>query len=118
MKESGPPTEKERREWLKTEYKLGTNSAWWIAKHAEGRETETDTAEACLKAADKYVEAMFTGAKAGLRPNLRSLAETGFRFRRGCEGLSLQDYRSALSPSFRVAIRTGQSQAGVYGGCR
>jgi Domain of unknown function (DUF4287) len=31
VKKSGPETEKERREWLKEKYKLGTNSAWWIA---------------------------------------------------------------------------------------
>lgn len=31
VKKSGPKTEKERREWLKANYELGTNSAWWIA---------------------------------------------------------------------------------------
>lgn len=30
-KKGGPPTEKERREWLKKKHKLGTNSAAWIA---------------------------------------------------------------------------------------
>ena len=28
FKKEGPPTEKERRDWLKTKYGLGTNSAW------------------------------------------------------------------------------------------
>ena len=37
VKTSGPPTEKERREWLKKEHKLGTNSAWWMAERAEGK---------------------------------------------------------------------------------
>ena len=32
VKESGPKAEKQQREWLKQEYKLGTNSAWWIAE--------------------------------------------------------------------------------------
>src|SRR5436853_1634124 len=36
VKKSGPATEKERREWLKREHKMGTNSAWWIAERAEG----------------------------------------------------------------------------------
>jgi hypothetical protein len=31
-KKSGPATEKERREWLKKEHKLGSNSAAWIAE--------------------------------------------------------------------------------------
>jgi hypothetical protein len=34
-KKEGPANEKDRREWLKISYKLGTNSAWWIA--ARGR---------------------------------------------------------------------------------
>ena len=28
IRKEGPPTEKERREWLKTEHGLGTNTAW------------------------------------------------------------------------------------------
>src|SRR6266849_6218228 len=36
VKNSGPRTEKERHEWLKTKHKLGTNAAWWIAERAEG----------------------------------------------------------------------------------
>jgi hypothetical protein len=68
IKESGPPTEKERRDWLKTEYKLGTNSAWWLAERAEGKGTEEDSPEAYLRAAAGWVEAMYAGAKAGLRP--------------------------------------------------
>src|SRR5579862_1526533 len=44
-KQSGPPTEKERREWLKKEHKLGTNSAMCIAERADGKGTEDDTPE-------------------------------------------------------------------------
>ena len=68
VKKSGPPTEKERREWLKDAHGLGTNSAWWIAERAEGKGTETDDPEAYLRAAEKYVEEMYSGGKAGLRP--------------------------------------------------
>src|SRR5581483_2700974 len=42
VKKSGPKTEKEQRDWLKQEYKLGTNSAWWIAERASGKGSETD----------------------------------------------------------------------------
>jgi len=67
-KKSGPPTEKERREWLKKEHKLGTNSAACIAERAEGKGTEEDSPEAHLKAAAEWVEAMFKGPRAALRP--------------------------------------------------
>ncbi len=53
VQKSGPPTEKERREWLKTEHKMGTNSAWWIAERAEGKGLEDGDPEAYLKAAEK-----------------------------------------------------------------
>jgi len=68
VKKSGPPEEKERREWLKREHGLGTNSAWWIAERASGKGTETDDPEAYLRAAEKYVDEMYSGGKAGLRP--------------------------------------------------
>ncbi|MGA3193791.1 MAG: DUF5655 domain-containing protein [Terriglobales bacterium] len=64
----GPRTEIERREWLKKEYKLGTNAASWIAERADGKGTEDDTPEGYLKAAEQYVEAMFPGPRAALRP--------------------------------------------------
>jgi hypothetical protein len=68
VKASGPATEKERREWLKKEYGLGTNSAWWIAERAEGKGQEDGDPGAYLRAAGEYVEEMFAGGKAGLRP--------------------------------------------------
>ena len=68
VKRNGPSLEKERREWLKKEHRLGTNSAWWIAERAEGKGMEEDSAEAYLEAAEKWVEAMFHGPRAALRP--------------------------------------------------
>jgi hypothetical protein len=68
LKDAGPPTEKERRDWLKKEHGLGTNTAWWIAECAAGTATWDGDPEAYLKAAGEYVEAMFAGSKAGLRP--------------------------------------------------
>ncbi len=67
-RKSGPPTEKERREWLKKEYKFGTNGAACIAERVDGKGTEEDTPEAYLKAAEQHVEAMFSGPRAALRP--------------------------------------------------
>jgi len=79
IKESGPPTEKERREWLKTQHKLGTNYAWWLAERAEGKGMEDGDPQAYLKAAEKYVEEMFAGPKAGLRPIYDKLLALGLK---------------------------------------
>jgi uncharacterized protein DUF5655/uncharacterized protein DUF4287 len=68
IKKSGPKDEKGRREWLKEEYGLGTNSAWWLAERAEGKGTEGDDPDAYLEAAEGYVEKMFAGSKAALKP--------------------------------------------------
>ena len=77
VKESGPPSEKERREWLKNEHGLGTNYAWWVSERAEGRGWEDSDPAAYLKAAEEYVENMFAGPKAGLRPIYESLLHLG-----------------------------------------
>ncbi|MEK6301421.1 MAG: DUF5655 domain-containing protein [Acidobacteriota bacterium] len=77
IKKSGPETEQERREWLKKEHGLGTNSAWWLAERAEGKGGEDDDPDAYLKAAEAYVEKMFAGPKASLRPIYDSLLKLG-----------------------------------------
>jgi hypothetical protein len=77
VEDEGPPTEKERRDWLKAEYGMGTNSAWWIAQRAAGKGLEDGDPETYLKAAEGYVAAMFAGKKAGLRPLYDALLEIG-----------------------------------------
>jgi hypothetical protein len=64
-----PPGTKERRAWLKSEHALGTNSAAWIVEHAEGGgdPIEADPDVYIARAAE-YVDAMFSGGKAALRP--------------------------------------------------
>jgi hypothetical protein len=79
IKKEGPPTEKERREWLKAKHKLGTNYAWWLAERAEGKGGEDGDPETYLKAAEKYVEDMYSGPKAALRPLYDKLLELGFK---------------------------------------
>jgi hypothetical protein len=78
VNKSGPPTEKERREWLKKQYKLGTNTAWWIAERADGKGTEEDSPEAYLKTAVEYVEAQYSGARASMRQLYDQLLKLGF----------------------------------------
>jgi hypothetical protein len=77
VREDGPPTEKERREWLKKQYGLGTNSAWWIAERADGKGTETDNPEAYLRQAEADVAALFAGPRAGLLPVYEELLRVG-----------------------------------------
>ena len=77
IKKSGPKTEKERREWLKSEHGLGTNYAWWLAERAEGKGEEDGDPEAYLRAAEGYVERMFTGPKESLRPIYDALLKLG-----------------------------------------
>ena len=77
VKKEGPPTEKERREWLKTKYGLGTNSAWWMAERSVGKGEELGDPDKYLRAAEKNVEEMFAGKKEPLRPIYRALLKLG-----------------------------------------
>ena len=73
---AGPATEKERREWLQTKHGLGRNYAWWIAEQSVGK-GDDGTPETYLKQADEYVEKMYSGAKAELRPIFDELLALG-----------------------------------------
>ena len=77
-RKSGPDSEKECREWLKREYGLGTNSAWWMAERAFGKNVDEDADPAAyLRAAENYVDAMFSGKKTSLRPLYDELLRLG-----------------------------------------
>jgi hypothetical protein len=77
INKEGPPTEAERRDWLKAKYHLGTNSAWWLAERSVGKGGEDGDPESYLKAADRYVDDMFADKKAGLRPVYDALLKIG-----------------------------------------
>ena len=77
VKQAGPKTEKGQREWLKQEFKLGTNSASWIAERAAGKGDETDDPDAYLRLAEQYVDKMFSGPKAALLPLYEKLLALG-----------------------------------------
>lgn len=77
VKKEGPKNEKGQREWLKVKQKLGTNSAWWIAARAAGKESEEDSPERYLAAAPEYVEKQYSGKKAALRPIYDQLLKMG-----------------------------------------
>jgi len=67
IEKTGPPTEKERRVWLKSEHGLGINYAAWIAERSVGKGDNGDPENYLRQAAD-FVEKMYSGPKAGLLP--------------------------------------------------
>lgn len=77
IKKNGPETEAERRAWLKATQGLGANSAVWLAERSVGKGGNEDSPESYLQAADKYVEAMFAGKKAPLKPIFDELLTLG-----------------------------------------
>ena len=77
IKKEGPSTEKERREWLKTRYGLGTNTAWWFAERSVGKGEETGDGVHYLQAAERYVAEMFSGKQEPLRPIYDALLKLG-----------------------------------------
>jgi hypothetical protein len=110
VRESGPCTERERREWLKREHNLGTNSAWCIAERADGKGTEDDSPEAYLEAAEKWVDAMFTGPRTALRPIYDRLLKTVLAVSNGvkaCPGkTAVALYRNHVFAQIKVATNS------------
>src|SRR5580693_3128750 len=74
----GPSTEKERVAWLKAKHGLGTNYAGCIAESSVGK-GELFTAEGYLRLAGQYVEGLFAGPKAALRPVYDALLAAGLQ---------------------------------------
>jgi len=69
IQSKGPKETNARREWLKKEHGLGTNSAGWLVDHAEGKDDlEQSDPKVCVAHAVRYVDALFSGSKAALRP--------------------------------------------------
>ena len=112
VKESGPADEKACREWLKERHGFGTNSAWWLAERAFPKDkgiTEDDP-ETYLKAAEQYVEAMFAGPKAGLRPIYDRLLALGLGVGPEAKACPCQTivplYRNHVFAEIKPAART------------
>lgn len=79
LEEEGPKAEADRRAWLKSEHGFGTNHARWIAERATKGSSywEDGDPEVYLKAAAGYVDEMYAGPKAALRPLFDRLLELG-----------------------------------------
>lgn len=68
MAREGPPGAEARREWLEREHELSAPAAVLVVDRAGGRGAEESDRAAYLMAAAEYVEQMYAGDKADLRP--------------------------------------------------
>jgi hypothetical protein len=107
IKKAGPKGEMERRQWLKDEYKLGTNSASWLTERADGKGLETGDPDLYLESAERDVDMMFSGGKANLRPIYDALLKLGLKVGKRSEGMSLPDHRSVI-PESRLRSESNQ----------
>lgn len=110
LKTNGPKDEKERRVWLKEAHGLGTNTAWWLAERAEGKGTEVSDPNAYLKAAEGYVEKMFSGSKADLKPLYDALLKLGLSVGKEAKACPCQTivplYRNHVFAQIKPTTRT------------
>ena len=77
VRKEGPKDYQARWVWLKSQHKLGTNSAWWIAERAHGKGGEADSPAKYLATAAEYVEGQYAGKKSALRPIFEELFALG-----------------------------------------
>jgi hypothetical protein len=77
IRKTGPAGDKERIVWLKKEHKLGGTTAHMLVSQASGKVDEDTDPETYLRLAPQYVEAMYAGPKAALRPIHDALIELG-----------------------------------------
>ncbi len=73
----GPDGGKERRDWLEREHGLGGTTAALVAQQSMGEGAENVDPRAYRAAAAGYLEAMYGGGKAGLRPIHEALLDLG-----------------------------------------
>lgn len=109
IKKAGPKTEEARRMWLKTEHGLGTNTALWLAERADGKGEESGE-KAYLKAAEEYVDDMFSGGKASLRPIYDRLLKLGLSIGKDAKACPCQTivplYRNHVFAQIKPTTRT------------
>jgi hypothetical protein len=77
VKKEAPADGKARVEWLKKTHKLGGTTAWLISERAAGRVSDDTDAGEYLKSAKKYVENMYAGDRASLKPIHDRLLQLG-----------------------------------------
>jgi len=110
IKKAGPKTEAERRQWLKDEHNLGTNSAWWLAERAEGKGKEAGDPDLYLENAEKDVDKMYSGGKAHLRPIYDALLKLGLKIGKDAKACPCQTivplYRNHVFAQIKPTTQT------------
>ena len=109
-KRDGPAGSAARREWLKTAHGFTTNYARWIADLSAGEGLAELDPELYLQTAERYVEAMFSGKRAALRPvydRLLALALSLGKDVKACPGKTIVPlYREHVFAQIKPATNT------------
>jgi hypothetical protein len=110
IKKSGPKDEIGRRDWLKKEQGLGTNYAEWLAKRSVGKVDDTGDPDTYLAAAEGYVENMYSGGKAHLRPIYDAALKLALKVARDVKACPCQTivpiYRNHVIAQIKPTTRT------------
>jgi hypothetical protein len=109
-KRDGPAGSAARREWLKTAHGFTTNYARWIADLSAGEGLAELDPEVYLQTAERYVEVMFSGKRAALRPafdRLLALALSLGKDVKACPGKTIVPlYREHVFAQIKPATNT------------
>jgi hypothetical protein len=109
IKKAGPKDEKARREWLKAEYGLGTNTAGWLAERTDGRGVSAGDPDLYLAEAEQHVEGMFA-AKPNLRPIYDALLKLGLKLGKDVKACPCQTivpiYRNHVIAQIKPTTKT------------
>ena len=110
IKKDGPADVNSRRDWLKSEYGLGTNTAWWLAERSVGKGEEAGDPDLYLQHAERDVEKMFSGGKAALRPIYDALLKLGLKTGKEAKACPCQTivplYRNHVFAQIKPATQT------------
>lgn len=110
IQKKGPAGEKERLEWLKSTHGLGSNTASWLAARSEGKNLEDEDPDAYLRSAQLYIDEMFAGSKASLRPIYDRLLKLGLEIAKDVKACPCKTivpfYRNHVFAQIKPTTRT------------
>lgn len=108
----GPGNEKSARDWLKEKYAMGTNTAWWLAERAHGKNkgfAEEDPKQ-YLQMAEKMVVDQYAAKKAALKPLYDKLLDICLTFAKDLKACPCQTmvpiYRNHVIAQIKPTINT------------
>lgn len=121
VKQAKPGEARAIQAWLKQQHRLGTVHAGLIAEIATAG-PDVYSAEAYLRAAPGYVEALFSGPKAALRPLYEELAAIALKLGRDVQLSPCKTfvpvYRSRVFAQLKPATRTRLDLGLALGGLK